>query len=85
VRTPLVAAVVENSDPTAGLWECGEVAAHNPQTGPRLEVAARSRKAAAVEENSDLAAGLWECGEVAAHNPQTSPRQEVAARRDIAG
>jgi hypothetical protein len=36
----------ENSDLAAGFWDCGEVAAHNPQTGPRQEVAVRSRKAA---------------------------------------
>jgi hypothetical protein len=77
VRTLPARAVQENSDPAEGLWEYGEVAAHNPQMGPRQEVAARSRKAE-EEENSDLAAGLY--GEVAAHNPQMGPRQEVAAR-----
>jgi hypothetical protein len=84
VRTPLAAAMEENSDLVAGFWDCGEVAAHNPQTGPRQEAAARSRKAAAVEENSDLAGRFWDCGEVAAHNPQTGPRQEAAARSPVA-
>ena len=44
VRTPLAAAVEENSDLATGFGDCGEVAAHNPQTGPRHEVAARSRE-----------------------------------------
>ena len=79
VRTPLAEAVEENSDLAAGFWDCGEAAAHNPQTGPRQEVAARSRKAA-VEENSGLAGEFWDCGGAAAHNPQTGPRQEVAVR-----
>ncbi len=48
MRTLLAGAAEENSDLAAGLWDCGEVAAHNPQTGPRREVAARSQGAAAA-------------------------------------
>jgi hypothetical protein len=37
----------ENSGLAVGAWDCGEVAAHNPQTGPRPVAAARSQEAAA--------------------------------------
>jgi hypothetical protein len=38
--------VEENSGLAGEFWDCGGAAAHNPQTGPRQEVAVRSRKAA---------------------------------------
>ena len=47
VRTPLAAPVEENSGLAVGAWHCDEAAAHNPQTGPRPEAAARSQEVAA--------------------------------------
>jgi len=53
--------VEENSGLAGEFWDCGEVAVHNPQTGPRQEVAARSRKAEVRSR------------EVAARNPEARP------------
>jgi hypothetical protein len=47
VRTPLAVAEEEHSGLAAGAWHCDEAAAHNPQTGPRPEAAARSQEVAA--------------------------------------
>ena len=47
VRTPLAAPVEENSGLAVGAWHCDEAAAHNPQTGPHPEAAARSQEVAA--------------------------------------
>ena len=85
VRTPLAEAVEENSDLAEGLWDCGEVAAHNPQTGPRQEVAVRSRKAAVrnreVVACSPEAAARPPLASTCGHVDQDSSRAGIRAAR----
>jgi hypothetical protein len=65
--------VEQNSGLAVGAWHCDEAAAHNPQTGPRPEAAARSQEVAARSQ------------EVAARSQEVAARsQEVAARPPLA-
>ena len=87
VRTPLAEAVEENSDLAEGLWDCGEVAAHNPQTGPRQEVAVRSRKAAVrnreVVACSPEAAARPPLASTCGHVDQDSSRADMRAAQPL--
>jgi hypothetical protein len=87
VRTPLAEAVEENSDLAEGLWDCGEVAAHNPQTGPRQEVAVRSRKAAVrnreVVACSPKAAARPPLASTCGHVDQDSSRADMRAAQPL--